>query len=256
MIVINRLMAKIRKVVVVGVLLLLLYIVLLMFVNGDYAALMGFYDLRILVFEIVPVILVLIISDLMSDYIVAIKFMFGHKEYTIKELNSSRMAINLGIKAITSSMVAGFFINVMGLLINLADPSTIGPYLAGAMLFIIYAVVFNLVQVSMRNKIEKELIYRSNLVKSSTMVNNAVVEIVEKTSFDTEEETVATNELFNQLKLTRRENEIFELLVKGKSNRDISEELYIAETTIKKHIQNILKKADCGNRVELIEKYK
>ncbi len=257
MIIINKLIVKIGKVVVVGVLLLLLYIAVLMLVNGDFAALMGFYDLRILVFEIVPVILVLIMSDLMSDYIVAIKFMFGHKEYTIKELNSSRMAINLGIKAITSSMVAGFFINVMGFLINLADPSTIGPYIAGAMLFIIYAVVFNLVQVSMRNKIEKELMYRSNLVKSSNNALNNIVDVnVETQNLDAEDESVVSNELFNQLKLTRRENEIFELLVKGKSNRDISEELYIAETTIKKHIQNILKKAECGNRVELIEKYK
>ncbi len=250
MVIINKQKRRIIKVGVVLILLLLLYVVVLTLVGGEFAALHGFYDLRILLFETLSVILVLLMSDLMSDYIVAIKFMFGQKEYTIKELSSSRMAINLGIKAIVSSAIAGFFISVMGLLANLDDPRKVGPYMAATMLFIIYAVVFNLVQVVMKNKIEKELIYRSSLVKST---NNTIGSTVEESI---ENQNITSNELFNKLNLTRRENEIFELLVKGKSNRDISEELYIAETTIKKHIQNILKKAECGNRVELIEKYK
>ncbi len=62
-------------------------------------------------------------------------------------------------------------------------------------------------------------------------------------------------ELIKNLGLTRREKEIFDLLLVDMPNKEISEKLYIAEATVKKHVQNILKKADCGNRVEVIEKY-
>ncbi len=58
------------------------------------------------------------------------------------------------------------------------------------------------------------------------------------------------------LNLTRRESEIFELLLLDLPNKEVSDKLYIAEATVKKHVQNILKKAECGNRLELIEKYK
>ncbi len=58
------------------------------------------------------------------------------------------------------------------------------------------------------------------------------------------------------LNLTRRESEIFELLLEDLPNKEIADKLFIAEATVKKHVQNILKKAYCGNRLELIEKYK
>lgn len=52
--------------------------------------------------------------------------------------------------------------------------------------------------------------------------------------------------------LTARENEIFELVVDGLTNKDIAKQLYITEHTIKKHIRNILFKLDMRNRKELI----
>ena len=52
--------------------------------------------------------------------------------------------------------------------------------------------------------------------------------------------------------LTTRENEIFNLVVDGLTNKDIAKELYITEHTIKKHIRNILFKLDMRNRKELI----
>lgn len=58
------------------------------------------------------------------------------------------------------------------------------------------------------------------------------------------------------LDLTRREGEIFSLALEGLTNKEIGEKLFIAETTVKKHMQNILKKAECNNRSELINKYK
>lgn len=56
--------------------------------------------------------------------------------------------------------------------------------------------------------------------------------------------------------LSRREQEVFSWALKGKSNKEISVELYIAETTVKKHMQNILKKLSCSDRHELMTRYK
>ena len=50
--------------------------------------------------------------------------------------------------------------------------------------------------------------------------------------------------------LTKREKEVFSLLGSGKSNSQISKELYISEGTTKKHISSILSKLNLTNRVE------
>ncbi len=55
---------------------------------------------------------------------------------------------------------------------------------------------------------------------------------------------------------TSRQSEIFRLVVKGCSNAEISSELFLAESTIKFHIKNILSKVHCVNRSELIADFK
>lgn len=51
--------------------------------------------------------------------------------------------------------------------------------------------------------------------------------------------------------LTRREKEIYDYMLTDLSNKEIACELYISESTVKKHIQNILKKIGFSNREEL-----
>lgn len=51
--------------------------------------------------------------------------------------------------------------------------------------------------------------------------------------------------------LTRREKQVAELLQKGLSNREIGEELYISETTVKRHVSNILEKLGLEGRKDL-----
>ena len=48
--------------------------------------------------------------------------------------------------------------------------------------------------------------------------------------------------------LTKREKEIFNLLIKNKNTKDISKELHISEKTIRNHISNVIQKLDCQNR--------
>jgi DNA-binding CsgD family transcriptional regulator len=52
--------------------------------------------------------------------------------------------------------------------------------------------------------------------------------------------------------LTVREQEVLQLILSGKSNREIAEALFISESTVKTHIRNIFSKYDVGSRSELI----
>jgi LuxR family maltose regulon positive regulatory protein len=49
--------------------------------------------------------------------------------------------------------------------------------------------------------------------------------------------------------LTQREQEVLAELVLGKSNREISESLYISERTVKKHLANLFRKTGTSNRI-------
>jgi DNA-binding CsgD family transcriptional regulator/signal transduction histidine kinase len=51
--------------------------------------------------------------------------------------------------------------------------------------------------------------------------------------------------------LTRRERDVLDLLVAGRRNRAISEELTISENTVKFHVANVLRKTGTSSRAEL-----
>ena len=57
--------------------------------------------------------------------------------------------------------------------------------------------------------------------------------------------------------LTKREKEIFNLLIKNKSTKEISKKFKISEKTIRNHISNVIQKLSVNSRatavVELIK---
>lgn len=55
-----------------------------------------------------------------------------------------------------------------------------------------------------------------------------------------------------EIALTSREQEVLELLGEGKSNREISAALTIAEGTVKLHLSNIFAKLDVNSRTEAV----
>lgn len=60
-------------------------------------------------------------------------------------------------------------------------------------------------------------------------------------------------ESFIEIKeLTKREGEIVNLLLTGRTYKMIAEELYLSENTIKTHIKNIYSKLNVKNKTELI----
>jgi tetratricopeptide (TPR) repeat protein/DNA-binding CsgD family transcriptional regulator len=52
--------------------------------------------------------------------------------------------------------------------------------------------------------------------------------------------------------ITAREAEIIRLLLEGKDNRRITEELFISDHTVKNHIHNIYRKLNIRNRIQLV----
>ena len=58
-------------------------------------------------------------------------------------------------------------------------------------------------------------------------------------------------EIAYQKRLSTREKEVFELVLIGKKNQEIANELFVDISTVKTHINNIYKKTGVKNRKEL-----
>ncbi len=59
-----------------------------------------------------------------------------------------------------------------------------------------------------------------------------------------------------QYQLSVRETEVFRLIISGRSTSEIASDLYIAESTVKFHVKNILKKTACANRTQLTVQFR
>ncbi len=51
--------------------------------------------------------------------------------------------------------------------------------------------------------------------------------------------------------LTRREQEVLQLIANGATNREIAEQLFITEGTVKTHVTHLLNRLNCKNRAQL-----
>jgi DNA-binding NarL/FixJ family response regulator len=60
------------------------------------------------------------------------------------------------------------------------------------------------------------------------------------------------SKLYDKLKLTQRETEVLELLIEGRSNIEIGQQLHLSPRTIEKYVSSLLRKSDLNNRIELI----
>ncbi len=69
-----------------------------------------------------------------------------------------------------------------------------------------------------------------------------------------EQKTCPLQEYVKTYGLTKRETEITQLVLQGKTNAEIAETLFISDTTVKKHVSNIFEKTGINRREELIIK--
>lgn len=78
------------------------------------------------------------------------------------------------------------------------------------------------------------------------------VDKIERESIDPKRNSIEPIEVANKFHLSKRETEIFLLVIQGKNNRQIQEELFISYHTVKNHIYNIFQKMNVKNRYQLI----
>ncbi len=67
-----------------------------------------------------------------------------------------------------------------------------------------------------------------------------------------EADTLTWNQFLEEFKISRREEEVIRQLCEGKTNREISDALFISLQTVKDHVYRIYQKTDVKNRVQLI----
>jgi len=73
-----------------------------------------------------------------------------------------------------------------------------------------------------------------------------------------EEHSKNTGEEFDNLlnELTERQREVYDLIISGKANKEIMSELFIEQSTLKSHVNQIYKKLNIKSRNELKSKSK
>jgi DNA-binding NarL/FixJ family response regulator len=108
----------------------------------------------------------------------------------------------------------------------------------------------------LNQKIETILL---NISKQQTAIlNSSILSLKTIKGLNKEIPTGSYDSKFDQniklLNLTNREIEIAKLIVKGKTSKEIANELFISEKTVTKHIQNMFEKAVVSNKVGFINK--
>ncbi|HMC53070.1 MAG TPA: response regulator transcription factor, partial [Acidimicrobiales bacterium] len=72
------------------------------------------------------------------------------------------------------------------------------------------------------------------------------------TEFNTLVKRAEEKQQFPAPALTSRELEVLRLVAKGMSNREIADQLYISENTVKNHVRNILEKLHLHSRMQAV----
>ncbi len=153
-------MKIVKKAILILVAVVLLFFVLLAAVGGEISRVVIFVDWPSFMIVVFPVLFILAFADLWGDYTRAYKFAFGNKEFTTKELKSSIVALDLSIKMTGLTGAIGTVVGVMSCLTNIVDLSWIGIYVSVIIITVLYALIFNLIQMPIKAKIKKELLYR------------------------------------------------------------------------------------------------
>ena len=95
-------------------------------------------------------------------------------------------------------------------------------------------------------------VYEGQSVVSSDMMTKLVSGLRQPNTTDGKSTPTPEDDPVQILEmLSPRENEIFLLIAKSLSNKQIARDLDIAETTVKIHIQHIFKKLDLTSRVQI-----
>lgn len=91
--------------------------------------------------------------------------------------------------------------------------------------------------------------YIQQVYEGNLQWDQPVAKLIQSYFQDTKNED---DELYKQIRITRREQEVIDLVANGKTNKEIASTLNISEKTAKAHMHNILQKLHLRRREELI----
>ncbi len=98
----------------------------------------------------------------------------------------------------------------------------------------------------MKNKSKEELVNAINdIYKGKRFISHSIQEVYWKMIQD------KSKKVKTDIHFTQRELEVLKLIAKGLQDREIADELNIAETTVFTHCRNLRKKVQVTNRTEL-----
>ncbi|MCR4822435.1 MAG: LuxR C-terminal-related transcriptional regulator [Treponema sp.] len=109
--------------------------------------------------------------------------------------------------------------------------------------------VFNLFRGENLGDFSEKDLYILNILKKhlENMVSNAI--LITRSSPDSE---LSLTKAVEDFSLSSREADVLKLLADGRSNMDISEEIHVSVSTVKKHVYNIFNKAGVNSRTQLL----
>ncbi len=103
-----------------------------------------------------------------------------------------------------------------------------------------------------RNLLERSQAIHSEIIFSQGDRLEPANTIPESAKLPTAQKEHDLSKLYEKLKLTQRETEVLELLIEGRSNIEIGQQLHLSPRTIEKYVSSLLRKSDLNNRIELI----
>lgn len=107
-----------------------------------------------------------------------------------------------------------------------------------------------------RNK-EKEDFRYSDVFKIQLIKDHLAYRIYKEQQNATKNgDKISIQDAIELFGLTKRESDILELLISGYSNKEICEQIVIANNTLKKHVLNIYRKLGIKNRIQLFRMIK
>jgi DNA-binding CsgD family transcriptional regulator len=225
--------------------MILLMLATMLFLIFNIIAAAGFQNFYMYV-DYVPLlcmtvftVAVLALTGTGRDFCNGVRIGFSEKKDSISrmELQKALTAIRFAKKIVFLEAGLTALICFVRILYLMGWASSLGPLLAVSFLSFLYAALFALFLAFVEGRLER-----------------MIVSYMEEPD---EKETVLDEQtLYFRLRglgLTDREAEVARLIKGGMTNREIGQELYISEATVKKHITHILEKTNLEDRAMLSE---
>ncbi|MEM9547014.1 MAG: LuxR C-terminal-related transcriptional regulator [Bacteroidota bacterium] len=118
------------------------------------------------------------------------------------------------------------------ILMKMGEYTRMSGRLSDEIFFSLFAVLFLAFGYVMNQFIQKKKIHKETLPNEVQRIDQAKI---------------------SELKISRREYQVLELIHLGHSNQEISKQLFISESTVKSHVSSLLQKLDAKRRTQAIK---